>query len=174
MPTQALQAAAQVTQVAQTSGGSHLLTLAAIVVSCCSLIVSMTSVYVALKNNWISSRETGKKALAQFYEYSRQAYDLALANFYDQEFNNQKYFHLLGADIFVELEKAGRTQEVKEAIDDLDKHFNMLLGASTNKENKTKPEDLLKTLFYIRQKSIWLIEEYRFAVYFWNIFKQFK
>lgn len=168
-PTQAIQAAAeQITQVAS----NHL----AFFVSCCSLLVSLLSLYLALKNNWMSNRDAGKKALVQFYEYSKQAYDLALANIYHEQLDKEKYLHLLGAEVFAELEKAGRTQQVKDAIDDLLAHFNVLLAATTegDKSKIPSPDELLKVLYYIKQKSLWLVEEYTFRVYFWNLASLFR
>ena len=137
-----------------------------------SMIVALISFYMALKNNWITSRETGKKAVFQFYEYSKQACELAMAHSYGQEFNKDKYVHLLGVEFLAKLEKAGRTKQVKDVIDELIKQFNVLLACCHSE--KKSIEELLKILIDIDNKCAWMIEEYTFKVYFWNLSLLFK
>ena len=161
MPTQALQAAAQA------SSDNHWI---AIAISLGSLVVSLTSVYVALRNNWFNTREASKRAVAQFMDYVREAYDLALYNFSGQEISNkrEKHFHLLGAEFLAGLEMIGKTEQIELEILELYKKYSQILEAGTT-DKKMKPDDLFKIMTEIKEKCLWMIRAYTFRVYIGNL-----
>lgn len=125
MPTQALQTAA--------TTDNHWI---AIAISVGSLIVSLSSLMIALRNTWFASREANKKAVFSFLEYLRKAQNLAFDNQFtgmvsDDE-RRKLHFHLLGAHDIVRLEMLGRTPDIEKIMSDLYAKYKIIVDAGVS------------------------------------------
>jgi len=162
------QIAAASSPAAQANSEAHWLPVIAIVVSACSLIVSLSSLMMALRNTWFSSREANKKAVFSFLEYLRKAQDLAFDNYGGLEIKDkkQKYFHLLGAHDIVRLEMIGRTEDIEKIMSDLYSKYSRIVQAGVSEE-KMEPDEQIKLAEEIRGELFRLIRNYTL----WNYVK---